>query len=58
MASNAIPLSDDERSIVVRALGLMAASMRRSSKAAPSDELKVIYDRDAGRVDTIAAKFR
>lgn len=56
--SSAIPLSDDERSIVVRSLGMMAASMRRAAKASHSDEVRAIQERDAGRVDALAAKFR
>ena len=58
MAGSAIPLSDDERSVVVRSLGVLAASMRRSAKSAASDELRTIYERDAGRIDALAAKFR
>lgn len=57
-ASSAIPLSDDERSIVVRSLGMMSASMRRAAKAAHSDEIRQIQERDAARVDALASKFR
>ena len=56
--ANAIPLSDDERSIVVRSLGMMAASMRRAAKSAHSDELRAIHEKDAGRVDVLASQFR
>lgn len=54
----ALNLSDDERSVVVRALGMLAASMRRSAKSASSEELRQIYERDASRVDALATKFR
>jgi len=57
-SSSAIPLSDDERSVVVRSLGLLAAAMRRAAKATHSDEVRTIQERDAGRVDALAAKFR
>ena len=56
--SSAIPLTDDERSVIVRALGLMAQSMRRAGKATHSDEVRAIQERDAGRVDALASKFR
>ena len=56
--ASAIPLSDAERSTVVRALGMLAQSMRRASKASHSDEIRVLQERDAGQVDALAAKFR
>ena len=56
--SSAIPLTDDELSVIVRALGLMAQSMRRAAKATHSDEVRAIQERDAGRVDALSAKFR
>lgn len=56
--SNAIPLSDDERFVVVKALGLLSASMKRSAKAAPSKEIADLFERDASRVEGIAHKFR
>lgn len=55
---SAIPLSDDERSLVVRALGMLAQSMRRAGKSAASAELTAIYERDAGKIDNLAVKFR
>jgi hypothetical protein len=55
---SAVSLSDDERSLVVKALGLLSASMRRSAKSAPSKEISDLFERDAARVDALAVKFR
>ena len=55
---DAVVLNSDERFLVVKGLNMLAASFRRSSKAAPSAELRDIYDRDAARLDALAVKFR
>lgn len=57
-SASAIPLSDDERFVVIKALGLLSASMRRSAKAAPSKEISDLFERDASRTDALASKFR
>lgn len=51
-------LEYSESVIVVKALTLLAATMRRSAKAATSDEVAVIYERDAARVEALANRFR
>lgn len=57
-SASAIPLSDDERFVVIKALGLLSASMTRSAKAAPSKEIADLFERDSSRVQSLAAKFR
>jgi len=51
-------LDHSESVIVVKALTLLAATMRRSAKAATSDEVAAIYERDAARVEALANRFR
>ena len=51
-------LSPAERSTVVRGLTLLEASLRRSAKAAPSEELRAIYERDAASVAALSVRFR
>ena len=51
-------LDPSESVIVVKALTLLAATMRRSAKAATSDEVAAIYERDAARVEALANRFR
>ncbi|WNK13463.1 MAG: hypothetical protein [Microvirus sp.] len=59
MATNsAIPLSDDERRVIVTALSMLSKSMLRSANAAMSPEISELHKRDASRVDALASRFR
>lgn len=51
-------LSPVERAVVLRGLALLEASLRRSAKSAPSEELRAIYERDASGVSALSVRFR
>ena len=58
VASSVDVLHPTERLVVVRALTMLSASMRRAAKASHSDEVRAIQERDAAAVDALAVKFR
>ena len=58
MASSSFALQDSERVHVIHALEMLAQSMRRAAKASKSDEIRALQERDAGRIDALAAKSR
>lgn len=55
--SNAIPLSDDERKIVVSSLELKRASLARAVKAASIRDVALAYEAEIIRVNALIGRF-
>lgn len=52
-----IELSSSDAAIVVRALGMLRASLERAQRSEFSDEVRALRQADVARVAAIAARF-
>ena len=51
-------LSSDERKLVVMALEQRLASLGRSVRSAPSDDVAKAFEAEVAKVSSLASKFR